>query len=140
MKSRISLARTAALRYREEKMRRILSMFLLLFLALPLVAPAFGQTAQQKLLLCCRKGGAHHCITSATTEDGLPVPALRAHCPATPNPAATGHATDGISDSADQTSISAPIGLLRIREVEAGYCVSSYRSRQKRGPPAFLFS
>lgn len=121
-------------------MRRILSTFLLLFLALPLVAPALGQTAQQRLLLCCRKGGAHHCITSATTEDGLPAPSLRAHCPATPSPAISGHASTWIAASGQPSGIASDITPLRIRQVEAGYRISFHRSRQKRGPPAFVLS
>jgi hypothetical protein len=121
-------------------MRRILSTFLLLFLALPLVAPAFGQTAQQRLLLCCRKSGAHHCLTSATTEDGLPAPSLHTHCPATPNPAVSGHASSWIAASDQPSSAASADTSLRVRQVEAGYRISFHRSRQKRGPPAFVVS
>jgi len=121
-------------------MRRILSIFLLLLVAFPLVAPALGQTAQKRLLLCCRKGGAHHCLTSATTEDGLPAPTLRAHCPATPNPAVTGHASSWIASSNQLSSIASDVSPLRVRQVEAGYRISFHRSRQKRGPPAFVLS
>ena len=121
-------------------MRRILSIFLLLLMALPLVAPALGQTAQQRLLLCCRKGGAHHCLTSATTDDGLPAPTLREHCPATPNPAVAGHAASWLIGNASIRLTSDVITPLRIRQVEAGYRISFHRSRQKRGPPAFVLS
>jgi hypothetical protein len=121
-------------------MRRVLSMFLLLFVALPLVAPALGQTTQQRLLLCCRKGGAHHCIASATTADGLPAPTFSGHCSAIPKPAVTSHATDGITGANLHISASSPISSLRVRQVEAGYRISFLRSRQKRGPPAFVLS
>ena len=136
----ISLDRKPLLRYREHKMRRILSCFLLLFLTLPLVAPAVGQTAQQRLLLCCRKGGAHHCLTSATTEDGFPAPTLRGHCPAVPNPAVSGHASGWIAASDRLSSVASDVTPLRVRQVEAGYRISFLRSRQKRGPPAFVLS
>ncbi len=121
-------------------MRRILSIALLLVFALPLVAPALGQTAQQRLLLCCRKGGAHHCIASATMEDGQPAPTLREHCFASPSPGATGHAANWIIGAEATTAAAVEIDPLRVRQVEAGYRISFHRSRQKRGPPAFLIS
>ena len=121
-------------------MRRILSIFLLLVLALPLVAPALGQTAQQRLLLCCRKGAAHHCLTSATTEDGLPAPTFRAHCPATPSPAVSGHASSWIAATREADSTATDVAAMHVRQVEAGYRISFHRSRQKRGPPAFVLS
>jgi len=121
-------------------MRRLLSIALLFVLALPLVAPALGQSAQQRLLLCCRKSGAHHCITSATTEDGLPAPTFRAHCPACPQSAVTGHAAGWMIGSAASAAAVAQVNPLRIRQVEAGYRISFHRSRQKRGPPAFVLS
>jgi hypothetical protein len=117
-------------------MRRILSIALLFVFALPLVAPALGQTAQQRLLLCCRKGGAHHCITSAT--EGTPT--LHEHCAASPSAAIAGHATNWIIGDASATSVAAEINPLRIRQVEAGYRISFHRSRQKRGPPASFLS
>ena len=121
-------------------MRRILSTFLLLLLTLPLVAPALGQTTQQKLLLCCRKSGAHHCITSATTEEGLPAPSFRAHCPVISNAAVTGHATNAFVGGGFHTLESSAIGPLRSRQVEAGYRIAYYRSQQQRGPPTFVLS
>lgn len=121
-------------------MRRILSIFLLLFLTLPLVSPAIGQTAQQRLMLCCRKGGAHHCVTSATTEDGLPAPTFRAHCPAILNLAVSGHASSWIAPGNQFSGVASNVTPLRVRQVEAGFRISFYLSRQKRGPPTFALS
>lgn len=121
-------------------MRRILSSLLLFVFALPLVAPAMSQTAQQRLLLCCKRGGAHHCITSATMEDGNPAPTFREHCPANPQPAATAHAANWIIGSHDLAVAATEISPLRIPQVEAGYRISFHRSRQKRGPPAPVLS
>ena len=136
----ISVELRPLLRYGDGKMRRILSIALVMLLTFPLVAPALGQTAQQRLLLCCRKGGAHHCLTSATKEDGSPAPTLRAHCPADPNPAVTAHAADGMIGAGQATLASTEISSLRVRQVEAGYRISFHRSRQKRGPPALVLS
>ncbi len=121
-------------------MRRILSIALVLLLTFPLVAPALGKTAQQRLLLCCRKGGAHHCMASATTEDGLPAPTLRPHCPACPKPAVSGHTASWMVDQVTQNSVAVPVVPLGIRQIEAGYRISFFRSRQKRGPPSVVLS
>jgi len=121
-------------------MRRILSIALVLLMTLPLVAPALGQTVQQRLLLCCRKGGAHHCVASAMMEDGSPAPTLRAHCPVDSKPAVTTHADNGMIGAGKVSVASAEISPLRVRQVEAGYRVSFHRSRQKRGPPMTVLS
>lgn len=121
-------------------MRRILSIALVLLMTLPLVAPALGQTAQQRLLLCCRKGGAHHCVASAMMEDGSPAPTLRAHCLVESKPAVTTHADNGMIGAGNVSVASAEISPLRVRQVEAGYRVSFHCSRQKRGPPMAVLS
>jgi hypothetical protein len=118
-------------------MRRSFATFLLLLLTLPLVAPALGQTAQQRLLLCCRKGGAHHC-TPAAPADGTP--ALRECCSCCPSHAVAGHADTWIAVAPTQRAGDDAIKALAVRQVEAGYRRSFHRSRQKRGPPAFVLS
>lgn len=128
------------MRYAAEKMRCILSIVLVMLLTFPLVAPALGESAQQRLFLCCRKGGAHHCLTSAAMEDGGPAPTLRAHCPANPKPAVTAHTADGMIGAAHATFASDKISAMRVRQTEAGYQISFYRSRQKRGPPSLVLS
>jgi hypothetical protein len=116
-------------------MRRSLATILLLLLSLPLVAPALGQTAQQRLLLCCRKGGAHHCMEAAPAGGA---PALREHCSACPSHAMAGHADTWIAGAPIERTTCDSIAPLAIRQVEAGYRISFHRSRQKRGPPTFL--
>lgn len=115
-------------------------MAMLLLMTFPLVAPAFGQTAQQHLLLCCRKGGAHHCAASATMENGLPAPMFRQHCPACPTPSAAAQAATSMIHANAQSIGMEIASQFRIRQVEAGYRISFYRSRQKRGPPAIVLS
>ena len=118
----------------------MLSIALVLLMTLPLVAPALGQTAQQRLLLCCRKGGTHHCVASAMMEDGSPAPTLRAHCPVDSKLAVTTHADNGLIGAGNVSVASAEITPLRIRQVEAGYRVSFHCWRQKRGPPMTVLS
>ena len=121
-------------------MRRILSIALVLLMSLPLVAPALGQTAPQGLLLCCRKGGAHHCMTLAAMGDMPPTSTIRLHCPANPKPAVTSLATDGMVGSGHATFAQAGMNELSARPVEAGYRVAFQGSRQKRGPPMKLLT
>jgi hypothetical protein len=116
-------------------MRKVLSMAVLLLLAFPLVAPAFGQTAPQHLLLCCRNG-AHHCMTITPVD----APMVHARCPAFPKAAVLGHTAAWMAADDDPSAVADSIAPLRIRQVEAGYRISFDRSRQKRGPPAVHLS
>ncbi len=106
---------------------------MLLLLTLPLVAPALGQTAQQRLLLCCRKGGAHHCMSVMLPGDA---PVLREHCPAFPKAPVASHAGGWMVGVTVASGRGEAVEALKARQVEAGYRISFHRSRQKRGPPA----
>ena len=121
-------------------MRRSLATLLLLLLALPLVAPALGQPAQKQVMLCCLRGGAHHCVASATTQDAVPAPTLRAHCPACTSVAVTAHAADWIIDGNQLGVVSASSSSMRLRQVEAGYRITLKDSHHKRGPPTIVRS
>jgi hypothetical protein len=105
---------------------------MLLLLTLPLVAPALGQSSQQRLLLCCRKGGAHHCLGITLPSDA---PVLQGHCPALPKAPVANHAGGWMVGATVGEDRGEAVEALKARQVEAGYRVSSYRSRQKRGPP-----
>jgi hypothetical protein len=111
-------------------------MAMLLLLALPLVAPAFGQQAQHKLLLCCRMGGAHHCMTITISDS----PMAHERCPAIPEASTAAHADSWIAGSEFSAEAVQSVEALRVRQVEAGYRISFHRSRQKRGPPAVRLS
>jgi hypothetical protein len=112
--------------------RKVLSIAMLLLLAFPLVAPALGQTAEQRLLLCCRKGGMHHCMS--VPVEGAPM--LRAACPAMQHAPVTAHAEGWMAGARQATAVAAVVEPLKIGQVEAGYRISFLRSRNKRGPPA----
>jgi len=109
---------------------------MLLLLAFPLVAPALGQTAPQHLLLCCRNGGVHHCMTVTPVD----APMMHARCPAFPKAAVPGHAAGWMTTGDDPSAVADAIAPLRIRQVEAGYRISFDRSRQMRGPPSVTIS
>jgi hypothetical protein len=105
------------------KVRKVLSIAMLLLLAFPLVAPA---------LLCCRKGGMHHCMSAPV--EGAPM--LRAACPAMQHAPVTAHAEGWMAGARQATAVAAVVEPLKIGQVEAGYRISFLRSRNKRGPPA----
>ena len=133
----IFLALPFHLRYCKASVRRFLSIMMLLLSAFPLVAPALGQTAPQAhVLLCCRMMGAHHCMTVTYTQ----VPVVHPHCPALQGASSPAHTAAWIISTAHETSVANTIEALKVRQVEAGYRISFYRSRQKRGPPASVLS
>jgi hypothetical protein len=119
----------------ENTVRRLLSIAIMLLMSFQLIAPAFGQTPQAHLLLCCRHNGAHHCMTITYTE----IPMVHQHCPASQGAATAAHASAWMIGSSHAASAADVVEKLKVRQVEAGYRISFHRSRQKRGPPV-LFS
>jgi hypothetical protein len=110
-------------------------MAMLLLLTLPLVAPALGQTAHQRLLLCCRMG-AHHCVTTAISD----APMVHERCPAVSQASVAGHEAGWMAADAYPAEHGTSVEAFKARQVEAGYRISFHRSRQKRGPPAVRLS
>ncbi len=129
------------------KVRRILSIAVLLLLAAPLLAPflAFASTSPSgpDLPACCRRLGAHHCAMSSSERARLvksgprtltaPVqpcpfrsvqPAPAPPLPYMPEPANT-DSFPGLATHANSPA-----------QAEAGYRIARDRARQKRGPPA----
>jgi hypothetical protein len=126
--------------------RRILSVFLLLFFGLPLIAPALALTGgpENQLPICCRKNGAHRCAQSMMMESiadqaelgQTPVASTRyTHCPAYPEVVTLAH----------HLNLAAPTSAAIFAELlshpalhaqtEARARVALDLSRQKRGPP-----
>ena len=105
----------------------------MLVLGLPLFAPVLVQAQQTPLLACCRRGGAHHCMTMADAPSAQPV--VRMTCPAFP------HAGSAVTAGAWAFSPASPsvhrLGAQpgTVGQVEAGFRISFGRARQKRGPP-----
>ena len=122
-------------------MRPALASFLLALLSLQLIAPLLLADTDSNLPACCRRNGKHRCSMMADRQfsSGPAVTALQPKCPYYPA------ATTGIfapnaavlrrSPAVFALLFSRPAGQAR---TEAGYRISFSRSRQKRGPPAFL--
>lgn len=119
-------------------MRRLLSMalstMLMLALLLPLAAPALGQSAVATVPLCCRTHGAHKCMLHRSENNDSPMVAAR--CPMQTQQSAPGHAADWLVGGQRFDAAGTSVSALRVRQVEAGFRISFYRSRQKRGPPS----
>jgi hypothetical protein len=125
--------------------RKFLSILLLALFALPVVSPLFalGTDADAGVPVCCRRNGKHHCfmtdpVGSAPSEARFGVRGER--CPYSPAAIGTVHqnqltAAGLVVDLV--TLASHPAGVVQI---ESRRRIARDRSRQKRGPPAFLLS
>ena len=119
-------------------MRRALSTLLLLVFSLPVVAPPFiSADVESALPACCRRHGAHHCaLSNLSVAVSSHFQAIAPTCPYS----GIGHGPLMLPHAfVPRTSVriaSAELPGAVIADVEAGYRISSIRTRQKRGPPA----
>lgn len=132
------MAHCAALLLHLKTMRRALSTLLLLALSLPVVAPPFiSGSAESALPACCRRHGAHHCaMGGASVAVSSGSRAIAPICPYSRighGPLMLPHAF--VPRTAARIA-SAELPGAVIAEAEAGYRISSIRTRQERGPPA----
>lgn len=118
-------------------MRRALSTLLLLAFGLPVIAPPLIWAGPESALpACCRRHGAHHCAMGASS---IPLsPHSRAWAPTCPyshtghGPVILPHAfVPRMTGSAASFALPGAV----VADAEAGYRLSSIRTRQKRGPP-----
>lgn len=120
-------------------MRRLLASALVLAFFSPLIAPAFTASARDAgLPACCRRNGKHHCMMyrMAMGLEPSPYRTVADKCPYSP----FAHLSILIFHGypADQTPVAAAHRIVlaaRVPQAEAGYRISFFRSRQKRGPP-----
>lgn len=120
-------------------MRRALALLLVLSFSGPLIAPVFTDSIDQSALpACCRRNGKHHCMMYWMAMGRVPYPyrVIQDKCPYSPFAhlsILTFHGFFGESrrPAASHTSVAAA----SVRQAEAGYRISSHRTRNKRGPP-----
>jgi hypothetical protein len=118
-------------------MRRGMAIVLAVLFGWTWMLPAFASSIEANLPACCRKAGKHRCMMSAAQSRGSDssVATLSGKCPYFPHITATTH--DGFCPPASSALFYA--GLIHhpalSPQTEAGYRISFYRSRQKRGPP-----
>jgi hypothetical protein len=121
-------------------MQRLLSFCLFAVTLLPLLAPMISAEAeaQDGVPVCCRRGGAHHCMGGmAVAGDGVAqVRGPRVMCPYQQRAVtAVHHEQMGIVAAAGSVvvGVRAP-GV--VAQAECLWRISFDRSRQKRGPPS----
>jgi hypothetical protein len=123
-------------------MRRSVAIVLTTLFGWLLLLPAFAASAETVVPPCCRKSGKHHCMSrmSHTNAAEPAVANINDKCPCLPQAAVTTH----VEFATPVTSQAIFAGLLAHPTVspqtEAGYRVSHFRARQKRGPPALFLS
>jgi hypothetical protein len=118
-------------------MRRLMAISITLLLGFALAAPLFANSSSS-LPQCCRRNGVHRCAGGMTRDADRSVSSIESRCPAFPRaiaaPALHGFALT-ISRGPDAPLFAHPSAA---PQTEAHYRIAFARSRQKRGPPAFL--
>jgi hypothetical protein len=122
-------------------MRRALASLLLALFSFPLIAAVLLAETAPDLPSCCRRSGAHHCVTGVHDNASQDGPAFRLfqRCPAFPlAPAVTVDTATAILRTFSAISAGLVSHPAIQRQTEALGRISFSRSRQKRGPPSPL--
>lgn len=132
--------------YHDFKMRRVLSIFFVLFFTVGPLSAAIGDSEDSRLPACCRRNGAHHCALALQAAVTMAAAAgeavLTAHktCPCFPSSIATNlRAPDALAAA----PASAAALLAQRHSAAAGRAAarqSQIRTRVSRGPPAGILS
>jgi hypothetical protein len=106
-----------------------------------LLVPAFAIAGESTIPACCRRSGKHHCMGRAhSNSTGSSLISIRDKCPCVPQATVATH-VEFSTPSNSQAVYAGLVGLPAVSpQTEAGYRVSHFRARQKRGPPAFFLS
>jgi hypothetical protein len=120
-------------------MRRLLASALVLAFFSPLIAPVFTASINEAdLPACCRRNGKHHCMMYRMAMGLAPWPyrTVQDKCPYSPFAHVAILLFHGYVRR-ERPAVAAHSAVLaaRICQAEAGYRISFFRSRQKRGPP-----
>jgi hypothetical protein len=129
-------------------LRKFIAILLLAAFGLPFTQSLFALTPKSdaNLPACCRRNGTHHCMMSmaerremASDKPRFTSPVEK--CPYCPAALTFGHQTNPFSIATSQSVFVGSVGQSSvIAQTESKRRISRDRSRQKRGPPAFVFS
>lgn len=133
--------KSTRMRYTHAVMRRSIAIALTMLFGWLLLVPAFAAAGESIVPACCRRSGKHHCMSRMNSNPAESVVvSVNDKCPCVPQATVASH----VEFSAPATGRAIYAGLVGHPAVspqtEAGYRVSHFRSRQKRGPPAFFLS
>jgi len=127
-------------------MKRILSFVLLLMVGLPLISPVFGLSAdaQTDLAACCRRNGAHHCMSTQAEMDallhGTHVSQVHGKCPLYPAVARSNHREQLSFNQHSALIVDAFSHPARHGQVEDWTQPALEGEQHKRGPPSIRLS
>jgi hypothetical protein len=121
-------------------MRRAISLVLISFFSLLLMAPLFARDPDANLPPCCRRHGAHHCgMMMAERSTGSPgVASVGEKCPCFPAATCAAHSSPFEPAAGRLFYLPAASAFLLAPHSEAGFRAAFLRSHQKRGPPSLL--
>jgi hypothetical protein len=128
------------LRY-NRPMRRLLAIFLLCALGLPMATPLFAAALDQDtgLPACCRRNGAHHCTSMMTgtsaRPEGTQVAAPHERCPAYPAATTSVRKNDASLLAASPLLSDLPQRTAETTAVAIWTAAALSRSQHERGPP-----
>jgi hypothetical protein len=126
------------------KVRRLLSITLLMLFVYPAVAPLFalGGNDESQLPACCRRHGKHHCMMSMEEMqallDGHHFTAVRSKCPLYPKPTVPVSHQKLFFDQGGLVFAEAVSHPAQRRQTEAWARVALEGARYKRGPPVVV--
>jgi hypothetical protein len=126
-------------------MRRAPAALLLLVFSLPLIAPLLVSAPDESQLpACCRRDGKHHCAMAMAGMTLRNIPSrftvVSEKCPCCPFVHAQLMLPHVFFRTASAFTTHAASIAEVVRETEAGYRISTDRTRHKRGPPALFAS
>jgi hypothetical protein len=129
-------------------LRKLIAILLLTVFGLPFAQSLFALTPKSdaNLPVCCRRNGKHHCMMSMAQRKEMSsdkpqfTPPLE-KCPYCPAALTIGHQPNPFSIATGQMVFIDSIGQFSVvAQTESKRRISRDRSRQKRGPPALVFS
>jgi hypothetical protein len=126
-------------------LRKFLAIALLAVFGLPFVSPLFALTAKNEANLpaCCRRDGKHHCMSNTDERGSIAARDRQFHapmekCPYCPTAIAIVHGNLFVAPTAQAIFAALIAHPAVVPQVESKLRISRGRSRQKRGPPAYI--
>ncbi len=131
-------------------MRRLFAILIAVLVGLPTVTPLFALATGDDpgLPACCRRDGKHHCMMAgmetgrpaSSSRTGLTSPSVSERCPYGARSVPSTAHPDWSLDTAQGIFAGVVAHPAVAPQTESKRRISADRSRQKRGPPAFLLA
>ena len=119
-------------------MRRAIALSLMTMFSWMLVVPLFAPDANEHLPACCRRNGKHHCMMHMMERhsgEQIGFRSVEERCPCCPALTCAVHSPIFKTESGERSFADVVPLPLMAQQTEALYCISSFCSHPKRGPP-----